>query len=147
PEGFRYQWYSSSNPNQVLSTQRILQIVTDSTQNYYCIVSSIENPICKFRIDAYGGKRFPIADFTYQIEPKDCYYEVKFFNESKLSSNGIDPLPSGDGCENIKWIFDDGEIQYIDNPIKKYYSSGEHIIKLVAGLSDFQCTDTMEVLL
>ena len=147
PEGFRYQWYSSANPSQVLSTDRILQIVTDSSQNYYCIVSSIENPICKFRIDAYGGKRFPLADFTYQIEPKDCYYEVKFFNQSKLSANGIDPLPSGAGCENIKWIFDDGEIQYIDNPTKKYYSSGEHIIKLVAGLSDFQCTDTMEVLL
>lgn len=147
PEGFNYQWYSSANPSQVLSTQRVLEIVTDSTQNYYCIVSSIENPICKFRIDAYAGKRYPLANFTYEIEPKDCYYEVKFFNNSKLSSNGIDPLPSGEGCENIKWIFDDGEVQYIDNPKKKYYTSGEFTVKLIAGLSDFLCTDTMEVLL
>ena len=147
PEGFLYEWYSSSNPSTRLSTERVLEIVTDSTQTYYCIVSSKENPSCRFRIDAYAGKRFPLADFTYEVEAKDCYFEVRFFNQSKLSSNGIDPLPSGEGCENIKWIFENAEVQYIDNPVKEYYSSGEHIIKLVAGLSDFQCTDTMEITL
>lgn len=147
PEGFNYQWYSSSNPNTVISNQRILEIITDSTQNYYCKVSSTENPNCSFIIDAYAGRRFPLADFSYTTTWEPCFFEVQFTNNSKISADGINPLPSGIGCETIEWIFDDGDIQYIDNPIKQYTSSGDYVVKLVAGLADNQCTDTIEMII
>lgn len=147
PEGFNYQWFSSSNSNIILSNKRVLEIVTDSSQSYFCRVSSLENPNCSFIINAYAGRRFPLADFTYTVNWQPCFFEVKFKNNSKISSDGINPLPSGIGCETIKWIFEDQDIQYIDNPVKQYSSSGDYIVKLVAGLADNQCTDTLEIVI
>ncbi len=147
PEGFSYKWYSSSAPSTMLSNKRVLEIVTDSTQNYFCIVSSLDNPSCSFIIDAYAGRRFPLADFTYSVNWQPCFFEVQFTNNSKISSDGINPLPSGIKCETIKWIFDNQEEQFIDNPIKKYSSSGDYNVKLVAGLADNLCTDTLEMII
>jgi len=147
PAGFNYKWYSSANPNTVISTQRVLDIITDSSQNYHCLVSSKENPNCNFIIDAYAGRRLPLADFSYTSNWQPCYFEVHFTNNSKISADGINPLPSGIACETVEWIFDDGDIQYIDNPVKRYSSSGDYTVKLVAGLANNQCTDTIEMVI
>lgn len=147
PAGFNYKWYSSANPNTIISTQRVLDIITDSSQNYHCIVSSKENPNCNFIIDAYAGRRFPLANFSYTSTWQPCYFDVHFTNNSKISADGINPLPSGISCETVEWIFDDGDIQYIDNPVKRYSSSGDYTVKLVAGLANNQCTDTIEMVI
>lgn len=147
PVGFNYRWYSSANPTTVISNKRVLEILTDSSQNYHCLVSSTENPNCSFVVDAYAGRRYPLANFSYTTSWEPCYFEVHFTNESKISGDGINPLPSGIGCETVQWIFDDGDIQYIDNPVKRYSSSGDYHVKLVAGLANNQCTDTIEMVL
>ncbi len=147
PEGFNYKWYSTKNSNNILSTSRTFNAPSDSSQHYYCVVSSKENPNCKFIINTYAGIRYPLAAFSYTSTWQDCTFEVKFQNESKISSDGINPIIPETKCENIQWIFDDGDIQYIDNPVKYYSSSGEYIIKLVAGLADNKCTDTLEIVL
>lgn len=147
PEGFNYKWYSSSRPSTILSTKRVLEIVTDSTQSYFCKVSSLENPNCSFIIKAYAGRRFPLADFSYTVNWQPCFFEVQFTNNSRISSDGINPLSPETRCETIQWIFDDQDIQYIDNPVKQYSSSGDYVVKLVAGLADNQCTDTLEMII
>ena len=114
----------------MISNQRVLEIITDSSQNYHCQVSSTENPNCSFVIDAYAGRRYPLANFSYTTSWQPCYFEVHFTNESRISGDGINPLPSGISCETVEWIFDDGDIQYIDNPVKRYSSSGDYHVQL-----------------
>ena len=49
PLGFNYKWFSSADTTQPLSINRSLQVVLDSN-TYYCDISFIDNPNCKFRM-------------------------------------------------------------------------------------------------
>ena len=49
PLGFNYKWFSSADTIQPLSINRSLQVVLDSN-TYYCDISFIDNPNCKFRM-------------------------------------------------------------------------------------------------
>ena len=49
PLGFNYRWYSSVDTTQVISTNRQLDVILDSNY-YYCDVSFIDAPDCKFKM-------------------------------------------------------------------------------------------------
>ncbi|MDR1847984.1 MAG: gliding motility-associated C-terminal domain-containing protein [Bacteroidales bacterium] len=145
PEGFAYQWYSVNDPNTVLSTARQFNVNGSGTQYYYCIVSSLENPDCKFRIDATAGNRYPIADFDYSYTFSNCEFAVTFNNTSYVSSDPEGTNMIEDHCETVQWFLPDGSTSTDNSFTHTFSSSGDYHVILVAGLAQNSCTDTIDM--
>lgn len=144
PIGFSYRWYSSADTSLTLSTNRSLDVVVDSTLSYFCEVSSLENPSCSFILDAYGGRKFPIADFNYTYTIEDCAFVVKFNNISTVSYNGSTPSPNGEPCDAAKWVFEDGVIIDQYSPTRKFSTAGDYKVRLIVSVGNFECADTID---
>ncbi|MDR0789385.1 MAG: gliding motility-associated C-terminal domain-containing protein [Bacteroidales bacterium] len=147
PEGFSYQWYNASDTNAIISTERELIVSTQATQFLYCIVSNLENPDCKFRIDATAGNRFPIAAFDYNYTFENCEFTVHFTNTSYVSTNALGSDTIEQSCETIQWFLHDGYTQSIDTFAHTYQLSGNYVLRIIAGLSNNSCTDTLDTLI
>ncbi|MDR0789309.1 MAG: gliding motility-associated C-terminal domain-containing protein [Bacteroidales bacterium] len=147
PEGFAYQWYNENNPNVILSTDREFSVSDTGTQHYYCVVISLENPNCSFRINATAGNRFPIADFDYSYTFENCEFTVTFTNTSYVASDPEGTLPTSDRCETAQWRFDNGDTASTNTTSHVYASSGDYHVILVAGLANNSCTDTLDMII
>ena len=82
PEGFNYRWYTGQNPNQTVSTQRTVTVQLDSTM-YYCEVSFVDNPQCKFTMSTLATLRFPRAMFTGTTSTDSCIYRLRLRHQSR----------------------------------------------------------------
>jgi gliding motility-associated-like protein len=147
PEGFSYRWYNTSDTNVVISTERELNISTQATQYFYCVVSNLENPDCQFRINATAGNRFPIAAFDYDYTFQNCEFSVNFTNTSYVSTNpqGLDTIEQN--CETVQWFLHEGTTHSNDTFSHTYPSSGDYVIRIIAGLANNSCTDTLDAVI
>lgn len=141
PEGFNYQWTNTAGA--VISTDRTIT-VPSSGDVYHCRVSSIEDPACYFELGTYAGVRLPkAAGRVEQVRTTDCHtYDVKFRNESYITSDGVTPVPYGGACDEIIWHFGDGDSAISLTPTHTYTDTGTYNVAVIASLNGGQCIDT-----
>ena len=141
PDGFNYRWYWHDNPSQTLSTEQRVDIPADAKGVLQCHVSFIGNDNCSFDLSTPIEDRYPVAGFS--TEEEGCPQTVRFLNESFVSPDGVNPDGTGDHCSDILWDFGDGHTSTTLCPIHTYTSPGDFNVMMVAGLGNFQCTDTV----
>ncbi len=141
PEGFNYRWYTGQNPNQTVSTQRTVTVQLDSTM-YYCEVSFVDNPQCKFTMSTLATLRFPRAMFTGTTSTDSCIYRLRLRNQSRITSDINDTASIGP-CETFFWDFGNGQTSTAENPTVNYAQPGSYTVKLIAQINDGECADTI----
>ena len=142
PEGFNYRWYTTSNPT-TLSTSRTLSVPSSRTTVYLCDLSFLNNSSCSFTLSAYGGSRYPLARVDTIVTYSNCHINVQFVNRSTVSSDGINPVATGEMAETAWWDFGNGYTSDSYNGYTSYDHPGTYTVTLVAGISGGQCTDTL----
>ena len=142
PDGFNYRWYTSADTMSSISTEQSITIEIDN-ETYYCECSFTDNPSCKFTVSAYNGTRYPLAQFNHSSRFNNCRYEVHFTNTSTVSADGITPSASGERCETAYWDFGNGEISTSYHASTVYTEPGEYIIRLISGIANDACLDTI----
>ena len=142
PRGFNYRWYLSTNPSQTISTNQSVTVTTNSNATLYCDVSFIDNVNCKFTLSTVVTPRYPYADFIYNR--LGCDYTYDFINYSTISDDGIVPNTSGEPCETYYWDFGNGETSTEENPTITYDAPGTYTVRLIAGITNDMCQDTIE---
>ena len=142
PAGFNYRWYNPSLPGWT-SNQQTVQVSIDSSV-YYCEVSFIDNPTCRFTMSTMAAPRFPHARFSATLDTTGCNYTVNVTNSSYASISATDPNPIGP-CESFYWDWGDGSpITRSEHPgSHNYRSPGTYTIRLVVGLAGDECSDTI----
>ena len=141
PSGFNYRWYSTAD-SSTLSTEQTLVAPTSQT-TYLCDLSFIGNPSCHFTLSAFGGTRFPLARFDTLVSYSNCGIHVQFINRSTVSSDGINPVASGESAESAHWIFGNGLSSDSYHAYTTYTAPGTYLVTLVASISGGECTDTL----
>ena len=143
PEGFSYAWYEVSEPDSILSEERILNV----TQNgdYRCILTfknTDNNDACSFELSANDAKRYPYAQYSYSYEAiPSCALNVHFTNNSIVTRDSAHTIPTGMECDGVEWIFDG---QYSDDENPTFVCiPGSHTVSVIARLDDGGCTDTL----
>ena len=141
PEGFNYRWYTGQNPNQTVSTQRTVTVQLDSTM-YYCEVSFVDNPQCKFTMSTLATLRYPRALFTGTTSTDSCIYRLRLQNQSRITSDPNDTTSIGP-CETFFWDFGNGQTSTAENPTVTYSQPGTYTVKLIAQINEGECADTI----
>ena len=144
PEGFHYRWYTSQSTATVSTAQSITVPSEDIT--YYCEVSKLDNAACNFTISAYGGTRYPMASFDTSIVIDSCRFYVTFTNTSGISRDGVNRLP-GETCESSYWDFGNGTTSTSLHGSAVYFLPGSYTVRLISGLANDECQDTMVMVL
>ena len=141
PSGFNYRWYTGQNPNQTVSTQRTVTVQLDSTM-YYCEVSFVDNPQCRFTMSTLATLRYPKARFTGITSTDSCIYRLRLRNQSRITSDPDDTTSIGP-CETFFWDFGNGQTSTAENPTVNYSQPGTYTVKLIAQINDGECADTI----
>lgn len=144
PEGFHYRWYNSQSTATISTAQSIRVPSEDIT--YYCEVSKLDNASCMFLISAYGGTRYPIADFDTSVVVDSCRFYVSFTNTGGVSTDGVTLIP-GERCETAYWDFGNGAISTNYNGYATYMTPGTYTVRLITGIALDACQDTHEMAL
>ena len=105
PEGFLYEWYNKQG--QMVSTNRVLDIASSDTTTYTCRLKNKENPSCWFELKSQCLPQQPMADFTYQYNPRDCKNMVDFeehcFVRTTYGGDTVDHMDNH--CDEVQWEF------------------------------------------
>ena len=141
PSGFNYRWYTGVNPNQTVSTQQTVTVQLDSTM-YYCEVSFVDNPQCKFTMSTLATLRYPKARFAGTTSTDSCIYRLRLRNLSRITSDPNDTASIGP-CETFFWDFGNGQTSTAENPTVNYAQPGSYTVKLIAQINDGECADTI----
>ncbi len=110
PDGFLYNWYKLSEPDNILSEEQEFTIPLGDTATYACNVIQILNENCYYTITANAHPRLPVAEATYETAVEECQTVVRFTDKSHV----IYRQPDGDVtaedevCDSVVWDFDDG---------------------------------------
>lgn len=144
PDGFSYRWYWGSLPGSTISTNQTVTVSTEGSDVLYCDVSFVENPNCRFTLSTNVQTRFPLADFSYNLE--DCFTTLRLNNTSTISSDGFVPDGTNDPCTIAYWDFGNGmnSTNYVPATIP-YPGPGTYTVTLVSGIEglDGNCYDTI----
>ena len=141
PAGFAYRWHTSTS-NATLGTGQTLTVPTSTRATYLCDLSFVGNSTCSFTLKAYGGPRYPLALFDTAVSPADCGFNVQFVNLSTISSDGITPTGTGEGCQSAFWDFGNGQTSTNYHGATTYDSACTYLVTLIATISG-GCTDTL----
>ena len=144
PEGFHYRWYTSQSLATVSTEQSITVPSEDIT--YFCEVSKLDNASCQFIISAYGGTRYPIADFDTSMIIDSCRFFVTFNNLSGVSRDGVTLIP-GENCETAQWLYGNGMGSTNYHGYAVYNLPGTYTVRLVSGIAHDECQDTAYMIL
>lgn len=144
PIGFSYEWTKASDPNTIVSTDKELNVQSTDTSLYYCKVISQEDPACYFVLEANLLPNYPKARFVPKWTPKDCQNYVTLQNSSAIWT---DRGETGKPCETFYWDFGNGKTSNDSGSpvIEIPDSGGTYTFKLVVGISDDQCQDSLIV--
>ena len=142
PGGFHYRWYSNQDAT-TLSDSASIWVRSDNSMTYYCELSFIDNPTCKFTMSAFAGARYPLALFDTALTVADCEFNLTLTNRSTISGDGITPIGTGENCESTRWILPDSSTAYTDIVMLHLTDTGLYNITLVSGIAGDQCLDTL----
>lgn len=144
PPGFSYYWYTDNSPDTV-STSPEVDIVESDTY-YHCRLSYIEDPRCWFEMRVWAGRRFPLAAFDYEIFTTDCReFNVVFTNRSTVSNDGVNPVGTGEPCEDAWWDFGNGQTSTSYGATVHYDTTGTYNVTLISSIGAGECQDTLTV--
>ncbi|MBR1550374.1 MAG: gliding motility-associated C-terminal domain-containing protein [Bacteroidales bacterium] len=144
PAGFNYRWYTTTS-NATLSTAQTLVIPATLNTTYLCDLSFVGDTNCRFTLSAFGGSRFPMARFDTVVSYSDCRINVQFVNRSTVTSDGINPVPTGESAESAHWDFGNGLVSDSYHGFSSYDQPGTYLVTLIAAIGDGACTDTIVV--
>ena len=142
PSGFNYRWYSNAD-NTTLSDSASIWVASDNSKTYYCELSFVDNPSCRFTMSAFAGARFPLAIIDTALSASGCQYDLVLSNHSTISPDGINPLGTGEPCETGLWLLPDSTTSTAASLSFHFADTGRMDITLIAGIADDQCTDTL----
>ena len=142
PSGFAYNWYTDTVTRASISHEQTITLPSTNTV-YYCDLSFIDNADCYFTMSAYAGTRYPMALFDSVVSVSQCQFQVQFLNRSTISADGVNPLPTGEGCESAFWDFGNGTTSTDYNPTVTYTHPGTYQVMLVSSIGGGQCADTL----
>ena len=142
PDGFNYNWYTDTVERSTLYTTQSINIPTSNT-TYYCDVSFVDNAECFFTMSAYAGTRYPLALFDSVITLNNCQFYVQFNNLSTISTDGVTPIGTGEGCESAFWDFGNGMTSTDYNGSTVYTTPGTYDVMLISYLGGGSCADTI----
>ena len=142
PSGFNYRWYSNVDPS-TLSDSASIWVPSDNSKTYYCELSFVDNPSCRFTMSAFAGARFPLAIIDTAITATNCQYDLTLTNRSTISPDGINPIGTGEPCETGLWLLPDSTTSTSTSLSFHFADTGLFDITLIAGIADEQCTDTL----
>lgn len=143
PSGFSYEWYETSDPNLILSTDQTFH----STQrgDYRCRLSfknTDYNQSCSFELSTNSAKRFPYAQYDYSYEAlPNCDLSVQFFDRSTVTSDWEHNNPTNLQCDRVEWFFDNDHS--VENNPTFQCTPGLHTVTLIAKIDDGGCYDTL----
>lgn len=144
PIGFNYEWTKASDPNTVICTTKELSVTSTDTSLYYCKVISQDDPTCNFTLEANLLPNYPKARFVPKWTPKDCKNYITFQNSSAIWT---DRGETGKKCETTYWDFGNGQkVTGVESPVVEFPNEGgTFTAKLIVGMSDDQCQDSLLV--
>ncbi|MBP5548053.1 MAG: gliding motility-associated C-terminal domain-containing protein [Bacteroidales bacterium] len=145
PSGFAYRWYNANSPNTTIATTQSLHV--SQAGDYRCDLQFIGAPTganCSFTLSAIAGERYPVAQYSYEIEDTvNCQTTIRFHNNSVISRfadhSQLTTLP----CEGAEWIIDGISVSTANHP-SVLFDPGAHSVRLIASLSNGMCTDTVD---
>ena len=141
PPGFNYNWYWGDNPGTSIGSNQQINITGQGS--LYCECSFIDKPDCKFTLQAIAGARCPLADFDFE-PTEQCGTTVQFANKSTIYDCVNPENNANEMCETAYWDFGDGSpISTEYNPIHTYSIPGTYEIKLIVGIANDACTNTI----
>ncbi|MCR4848756.1 MAG: T9SS type A sorting domain-containing protein [Bacteroidales bacterium] len=140
PSGFHYDWFWRDDPSHSISHDQTVHVSPDSSRELGCHVTFVENSSCGFELFTSTKRRFPLSGCT--IAETECLNKFHCINESLVSNDGIHPDGTGNPCDDVFWDFGDGQTSYDFSPTHAYSFSGDFTVTMIAGLNDFECTDT-----
>lgn len=117
PTGFDYLWYLADDPQKTpLSTEQVYAL-TDSmdTREYAVDVIFKEKPECSFTLYASSKPHYPVGDFSYKINRRDCRNYITFTNHSHMEQVERHKDKPNDtiqtACDGVRWDF--GKYNYL----------------------------------
>ena len=143
PSGFNYRWYSSADTAATISDSSSIWVRSDNSITYFCQLSFVDNPACRFTMSAFAGARYPLAIIDTVFTVSDCEFDVQVLNHSTISGDGITPLGTGESCETFRWVLPDGNTSTAVAPSLHFADTGTASVTLIVGIANDQCTDTL----
>lgn len=142
PIGFNYEWTKATDTTTIVSRDKDLAVQSTDTSLYYCKVISQDNSDCYFVLEANLLPNYPKARFVPKWTPKDCKNYVTLQNSSAIWT---DRGETGKPCETFYWDFDNGTTSNDSGSpvIEIPDSGGTYNFKLVVGISEDQCQDSL----
>lgn len=151
PEGFDYQWYLPSDPDDILSTDRVFNVQYDDDKVYNVDVIYKTDDACRFTLTACAIPRYPVPEATYEVYQKDCKNYIRFTNNSHVRTRN---LRTGEvteyseyPIESTVWDFDGLMAQTMewDPEIEAPAEGGTYRISLTAGVGLCDSTQYIDI--
>ena len=145
PDGFGYQWYTDTTQAPI-STAREISASANESRTYYCRLSFYDLPGCEFMMSAYAGVRLPLPLFDTLVTWSNCQFDINFINKSTITSDGVNPIGTGEGVESAEWRFPGSTGSPTSNQYHAsahYNRPGTYEVTLIAKLAGGMCTDTL----
>ncbi|MDD6358255.1 MAG: T9SS type B sorting domain-containing protein [Bacteroidales bacterium] len=140
PDGYAYEWYKSSEPNIILSTEQYLEVIVDET-DYSCRCSALHNRNCNFTITAKAAQKFPVAQFELDSPIfNNCEANIKTRNSSELKDKYGEVTGN---CEEYKWLLPEGRTDEAYNTTATITRNGDFDIGLISFINEKSCSDTV----
>lgn len=144
PDGFVYDWYNPDSP-QFTSDKQSITVPANDTTTYYCKVSFVEQAECSFILSTKVFPRYPVPDFDWTIEHKNCSTTLRLHNKSVVKSrfNGVETVLQNEKCQTYYWDIDNSALlTSLTDPVYKVPDKGGRIpVTLIAGIADDNCQE------
>jgi len=160
PEGFKYCWYKGFNPDGTLvlppfncvSTERIFTPPSNDTATYMCQltqIGTVGNPHCAFHL--ISRLKEPRSAASFRQIPTNCQNVIQLINDS-FGNYGQYEMP-----ETNYWLVTQQNGMVIDTiltsnaayppPFIAPNEGATYNLRLVTGVINNQCTDTLNVVM
>ena len=140
PEGFRYEWYDPAKPDEIVSTERVLDTKgLDVEVTYICKIISLEKEDCFFELKASLLPLNVKAEAEYKYVRENCENKVEFKSTSYVyTKRGKESRE----VDTYYWDFGNGQHSTDPNAVAYYTTPGKYTVTLEATLNDDEaCSD------
>ena len=145
PEGFAYEWTMRSNPDSVISTERILPVPSNDTATYDCRVEYIDVAGCGFDLFTSIVPRFPYSNFDWKWVPSDCENKIMLLNKGGVNTKVAGQFVESDEKIEESFWFIDGENWYsteMDSVMYVASKNGDTLsVSLQVSLAEGACSE------